>query len=218
MSMKKEDIARKMITSILDTGTTEREITEFVEKCMKYPMYGIVFDLSCIDLGPKLLAGTGTKIITVSSYPLGGMTTEVKIEHIKYAISKGVDEIDIGLNYNALKSGRMNDVREDIEAIVSATAGKIKPVLMPQLSILTVDEKVRICELMLELGAKTVKTSTGWGYNTVVEEVKLLKRLFGDEIEVEVAGGVRTLEQAVEMLDAGATVFHSSTPFQIVAG
>ena len=216
--MKKHDIAKKMITSILDTDTTEQQIIEFVGKCLKYPMYGIVFDLNCIDLGLELLDGTDCKVITVSSYPLSGMTTPVKVEHIKYAISKGIDEIDIGLNYNAFKSGRMGDVRKDIEAIMKAAGDKIKVVLMPQFAILTNDEKADICKIMLESGATTVKTSTGWGYNTIVEEVKFIKRLFGDNMAVEVAGGVRTAGEAVEMLEAGATSFHTSTPFQILEG
>ena len=216
--MKKEELAKRIITSILDTEATTRDVVDFIAKLKPLPFYGVAVDLTYIATARKELEDSRIKVITVSSYPLGGMTLPVKVKQFQYAIKEGAAEIDVCLDYYALKSKRYTDVENELKALIDCASNKIKPVFIPQFSILTNDEKRKVCELILKAGGSTVKTNTGYGFNTDVEDIKLIKREFGDDLELEASGGIRTAKQAVEVLEAGCTLIHTSTPFQIVEG
>lgn len=214
--MNNTEFERKFSTSILETEVTHKEVEKFIEKCKKYNLYGIAVDLDYVVFAKKLLEGTSMKVITVASYPNGGMTTKVKVAQIKYAIKMGADEIDACLNYNALKSGRFDDVKNDMNKMVDAAENKIKLIFIPQFAILTNEEKIKVCDLSIRTGCNVIKTNTGYGYNTIVEDILIAKRIYGSDLEVEASGGCRTREQAKQILNAGSSVIHTSTIFNIL--
>jgi deoxyribose-phosphate aldolase len=207
----------RLSTSILDTEVTEDGVRSFIRGCQSWPFYGIAVDLISIRLAREVLEGTEIKVMTVASYPLGGTRRAVKRSEVDYAIREGADEIDACLNYFELKSGHLGRVEEEIAELVETCADKIKLILIPQFAVLTNDEKEGVCQAMLKRGAHNLKTNTGYGYTTVVDDVTFIRRRYGDEISVEVSGGIRTRADAEEVIRAGACLVHTSTPFEVLA-
>jgi len=214
--MTKEDLAKKLVTSLIEADVTEDAIRKFIEKWREYPLRAIAVDLPYIEVAKELLEGTGIRLTTTISYPLGGMTTETKIRQIEYAIDKGADEVDVSMNYNAIKSGDFDTVLDDVKRVVEAAGDKIEVIMVPQTHILTNEEKVKVCNVIFEGGVRAIKTNSGFGYVTRPEDVILIRREFGDKFRIEVSGGVRTTEQALEMLKLGAGNIHTSTPDQVL--
>jgi len=214
-SMKQEEMAKVIISSLIEADVTAADITQFVNEVKSYGFASLAVDLPFIDLTVNLLQDVATRVTTVSSYPLGGMTTEVKIRQVEYARDHGAYDIDVSMNYLAIKSGDFGTVEEEVRQIVDV-AGELKIVMIPQVTVLTNDEKAKTCEALLKGGCKDIKTASGFGWKTEVEDVLFIKRLFGDDIHIEVSGGVRTHEDAIAMLNAGAERIHTSTAFQVM--
>jgi deoxyribose-phosphate aldolase len=115
-------------------------------------------------------------------------------------------------NYNALKSGDLETVRKDLEAISAVANGKLDVVVVPQVGLMTLDEIKTLCDICLSLGINKFKTNSGMGLGkTELEHVMFMRRVYGDKIEIEASGGVRTLSQAKAFVKAGADRIHSST-------
>lgn len=217
--MKKEELARKLITSLIGADVTEDDVRKFIEGAKRYPFRGIPTDLPYLELAKELLQGTETRLIAPISYPLGGMTTETKIRQLEYAIEKGADEANVSMNYNAIKSSDFDTAFDDLKRIVEATGDKIEIVAIPQTHILTNGEKIKVCDLIYKAGVRAVKLSSGFrGWNTSPEDVVLVKREFGGKFRIEASGGIRTTKQALEMLRLGAANCHTSTYEQVLEG
>ena len=212
---KPADLAPYIISSLIEADVTEADIEAFVDDVKPYAFPSLAVDLPFIDWLKGLLAGGNKKVTTVSSYPLGGMTTAVKAKQVEYARDHGAYDIDVSLNYLAIKSGDFTSVEEEVRTLVD-TAGSLKVVAIPQVTILTSEEKARVCDALLKGGCTTIKTASGFGWKTEVEDVVLIKRLFGKDIHIEVSGGVRTYDDAIAMLAAGAERLHTSTAFQVM--
>jgi len=213
----KEELAKKLLTSIIETDVAEDAVRKFFEKWKKYPLWAIAVDLPYIKVAKELLQGTGTRVTTCISYPLGGMTTETKIYQVEYAIEKGADEINVSMNYNAIKSGDFPTVLDDVKRVVEAAGVKIEVIMVPQTHIFTDEEKIKVYNVLLEGGVRAIKTNSGFGGKTRLEDVILIKREFGNKfLRIDVSGGVRTTEQALEFLKLGADYIHTSTPDQVL--
>ena len=125
-------------------------------------------------------------------------------------------ELDMVLNIGALKSGQYPLVQADIAAVVGAARGHVVKVIL-ETGLITLDEKITACQLAREAGAHYVKTSTGFGVSgATVEDVKLMREAVGMEMGVKAAGGIRDLETALAMIDAGASKIGTSTGVQIM--
>jgi len=216
--LKKYKLENKIITSIIEADVDEKKVKEFIEKWSAYKLRAIAVDLTYLTFAKKLLRDTDIRLTAVASYPLGGMTTESKINQLKYAIKMGADEIDVSLNYNAIKSGDFDRISEEVRQIAKAAEGKIDVIMIPMTYILTNKNKIEICKIILENGVKSIKTNSGFGAKTVFEDVSLIKRMFHDDLRIEVAGGVRTARQAEEYLKLGADYIHTSTPEKVLEG
>jgi deoxyribose-phosphate aldolase len=213
--MTKDELARIMDTSLIKTDATEIEVRDFVEESKRYPFAALAVDLFYLPLASELLTGTEIGIVAPISYPLGGMTTEAKVRQARYAIENGADEMDMSINFTAFWSGDYNAVRKDIEAVVKVGEGRIvKAVIyVPEM---TDEEKVQIARIAKDAGAGFIKTCCGFGCVTRTDDVRIIKEALGDEIKVMVAGGVRTAEQALAMIEAGVDRIASSTPFDVL--
>jgi len=214
-AMKPEEMAKVIISSLIEANVTASDINQFVNDVKPYGFASLAVDLPFIDLTVDLLEDVPTRVTSVASYPLGGMTKEVKTRQVEYARDHGAYDIDVSMNYLAIKSGDFGTVEEEVRQIVDA-AGNLKVVMIPQVTILTHDEKARTCEALLKGGCKDIKTASGFGWKTEVEDVVFIKRIFGDDIHVEVSGGVRTHQDAIAMLNAGVERIHTSTAFQVM--
>jgi deoxyribose-phosphate aldolase len=184
----------------------EAEQHEFAAVCVN-PIY--------VDLAAHCLAGTGVKTATVIGFPLGASFTETKVAEAKEAVLRKANELDMVINIGAAKAGLWEAVTEDIRQVVKAADGAVVKVII-ETGLLTDDEKRHACQAVLDAGAQYVKTSTGFGPGgATVEDVRLLKQVVGDKIGIKASGGVRTKEQAQELIAAGATRLGTSAGIAI---
>lgn len=151
-------------------------------------------------------------------FSLGGATTHVKVEETKEAIRNGAEEIDMLVNLGALKSGDYQTVEADIASVVEAANGLNTKVII-ETALLNQEEKVNVTECIIRAGADFVKTATGFnGGGATVEDVRLLNEVGKGKIQVKAAGGIKTYEDALAIIDAGATRIGSSGAVQIIRG
>lgn len=140
------------------------------------------------------------------------------MEETKEAIRNGAEEIDMLINLGALKSGEYDVVRNDISEVAKVSGDLITKVII-ETALLTKEEKITACKLIVEAGADFVKTATGFnGGGATVEDVKLLRSVVGENFGVKAAGGIRTFDDAVAIVDAGANRIGASGAIAIISG
>lgn len=155
-------------------------------------------------------------IISVVGFPLGAMATKSKAHEAQTAVAAGADEIDMVINLGWIKSLDWKNVTQDIAAVVQAASGKAVKVIL-ETHLLSHDEKVMACEAALQAGAHFVKTSTGFsGGGASLEDVRLLKSVVGEKCQVKASGGIRSLDQAMSYVNAGATRLGTSSGIQLL--
>lgn len=166
---------------------------------------------SRVELARHYLESSDVKVCGVVGFPFGATESDVKRFETEAAIEAGAQEIDVVLNAGLLKDGQdcllLRELRDVVE---SAEERPVKVIL--EMSLLTREEIVRACTLVLDSGAHFVKTSTGAGVRPVtVDDVRLLRSLVGPEFGVKAAGGIRTLDAAMELATAGANRLGTSS-------
>lgn len=214
-----QDIAKFIDHTLLKPEATPTEIAKLCNEAKEYRFAAVCVNPPYVKQCADALRGTGVAIAVVVGFPLGAHTTETKVFETQDAIADGATEIDMVINIGALKAKQDALVREDIRAVCEAAhrGGAILKVII-EAALLTDDEKVRACQLSKEVGADFVKTSTGFGPGgATVHDVALMARTVGAELGVKAAGGIRNLEQAEAMIQAGATRIGASAGVKIVA-
>lgn len=201
-------IPRIIDISGVRTDVTIKEINEIVDVAKQF-QFVCTFAMPCFTryLVEQLADEPDIMVGGVVGFPSGADTTFVKMADAKEMISYGVDELDMVINVGALKSGNYDLVKEDIRAVVEAAGGMpVKSIL--EVAYLTDDEIRRGSLLAVEAGVTYVKTGTGWaGKPTTVDHIKLIRSTIGDAAKIKAAGGVRTLDTLLEMVDAGCDRF-----------
>ena len=194
-------------------------LEQFSHHCVQAVEHG--FATVSINSGPvsrcaKQLAGTGVGVCAAIGFPLGQTTTEVKVFEAERAIAEGATEIDFVINISLLKSGRVLQLNSEISQLVSACGGCTSKVIL-ETGYLTDAEKQVVCEMAIRAGATFVKTCTGRGPRGVtLPDVLLLKSTAADRIEVKAAGGIKTLEEVLGYVDAGASRIGTSRAMSII--
>ncbi|MEK2647249.1 deoxyribose-phosphate aldolase [Bdellovibrio sp. BCCA] len=180
--------------------------------------FSVCVNTSYVSTCAQLLKGSSVKVCCVVGFPLGAMDTVSKAFETETAIKNGADEIDMVIQVGALKDRRLDYVRDDIKAVVKAAQGRTVKVII-ETSLLNQEDKTLACKAALEAGAHFVKTSTGFGGGgATIEDVKLMKSVVGDKMEVKASGGVKDAAQARAMIEAGATRLGTSSGVTIVQG
>lgn len=214
--MKK--IAKYIDHTALKPETTKEQINKLLEEAKEYDFMSVCVNPTWVKYAAEELNGTDVKVCTVIGFPLGANTPEVKVFETKSAIENGAQEVDMVINIGEMKSQNYDAVRDDIKAVVDAANGTLVKVII-ETSLLTDDEKVKACELAKEAGADYVKTSTGFSTGgAIVEDIKLMRETVGPEMGVKASGGVHNYEEAMAMIDAGATRIGASSGIAIVQG
>jgi deoxyribose-phosphate aldolase len=199
----KKKIAKTIDHSLLKPEMTRDEVRQGCEIAKKYDVASVCCKPSDVAFCAEILKGTDVEIGTVVGFPHGSSTTATKVFETKTAIADGATEIDMVLNIGLLKSGLYEEVKSDIKAVVDAAGGKMVKVILEN-AYLTDDEKVAACKLCEAAGAHYVKTSSGYApTGATVADVKLMRASVSPKVKVKSAGGVRTLDALIEMLDAG---------------
>jgi deoxyribose-phosphate aldolase len=190
--------------TLLKQNATKQQIITLCEEARTYDFASVCINPTWVKTCAEQLMGSDVKVCTVIGFPLGAATTAVKAFETKNAIENGATEIDMVINIGALKDKHMALVTEDIRAVKLA-AGKLVVKVIIETCLLNEEEKVLACEAALNAGADFVKTSTGFSTaGATVEDVRLMKSVVGSKALVKAAGGVRTYDDLVAMIEAGA--------------
>lgn len=204
--------------TLLKPDATREELLKVCAEAKKYNFATVCVNSSNIPLVARELRGTSVKAIAVVGFPLGAATTQAKVFESKEAIKSGAEEIDMVINLGALKSKDYRTVYEDIRQVVEASR-PYKTKVIIETSSLNNDEKIIACALSKTAGAAFVKTSTGFaGGGATVEDIALMRRIVGADMEVKASGGIRTKEDAEAMVKAGANRIGASASVAIVTG
>jgi deoxyribose-phosphate aldolase len=203
-----EQLAKTIDHSLLRPELTDEDVTAGCDLARRYNVASVTVKPYHVALAARLLAGSDVKVGTVVGFPHGSHTTATKVFEAKDAIANGAEELDMVINIGALRSGQDDLVRDDIRAVVDAAGDKAIVKVILENHYLTDEEKVRACHLAEEAGAHYVKTATGFApTGATIEDLKLMRASVGPDVGVKAAGGVRSLDAALEVIAVGATRF-----------
>ncbi|MCM3568986.1 deoxyribose-phosphate aldolase [Neobacillus mesonae] len=201
--MEKEKFLKHVDHSLLKPNLTYDEVLKGLEFARENHCASVCINPFNLDLAQKVLEGSNVKIGTVIGFPNGISTTLTKVMETKDAYARGAVEMDMVINVGALRSGDYDRVRNDIKAIVDASPAIVKVIL--ETDYLTDEEIVIGSKLVEEAGAHYVKTSTGFTpIGATVKHIKLMRETVSDKVKVKAAGGIKTLSDALAMIEAGA--------------
>ncbi len=214
-----EKIAKYIDHTLLKADAKADEVEKLCQEARDYDFKTVCINPVWVDYAVELLEGTDVGVTTVIGFPLGANTPEMKAAEAKQAVEKGAADVDMVINIGALKNEDYDTVLNDIKAVVDAVAGKAIVKVIIETSLLTKSEKIRASELSKEAGADFVKTSTGFSTGgATLEDVQLMRATVGPKMGVKASGGVRSYEDAIAMIDAGATRIGASSGIAIVEG
>ena len=202
--------------TLLKADALEKDIVKLCEEAKEYDFKSVCINPSYIPLAKKELADSDVLVCTVVGFPLGQMSTQAKVFETKDALEKGADEIDMVLNIAKLKDGDLNYVTKEIKALKDVLKDHVLKVII-EACLLSDDEKKAACECILKAGADVVKTSTGFSTGgATFEDVALLKSCVGDKCQVKAAGGVRSHEDFLKMIELGADRIGTSSGVKLL--
>jgi len=218
MALTASKIARLIDHTLLKPEATRDEIRKLCEEALKYDFASVCVNPWNVPQAAELLRGSVVKVCTVVGFPLGATLPEVKAFEAQESLKRGAQEIDMVINIGALKSGLLDAVAGDIRGVVETAhrGGGICKVIL-ETALLTREEKVQGSLAAKNAGADFVKTSTGFSSaGATPEDVRLIRETIGAGTGIKAAGGVRTLEDLLKMVDAGATRIGASAGVKIV--
>ena len=216
--MNRNKIAKMCDHTLLKAFAEEKQIEVLCREAVENRVASVCVNPCYVAKAAQLLKGSDVRVCTVIGFPLGANTSDTKAFETRDAISKGAEEVDMVINVGALKSGHMDLVYEDIKAVVDAAAGVLTKVII-ETCYLTDEEKREVCLLAKKAGADFVKTSTGFGTGgATAHDVRLMKETVGDSMKVKASGGMRTYEDVLHVLEAGADRLGVSATLEILAG
>ena len=213
-------LARMIDHTMLKPEATPEEITTLCEEAKKYNFASVCINPSFVPLCSKLLKGTQVKVCTVIGFPLGATTTATKRAEAEEVLNEGAQEIDMVINIGKLKTGDYKYVFNDINQVVLAAKRKnaVAKVII-ETALLSDEEKVKACLISKEAKADFVKTSTGFSKGgATAGDIALMRYVVGSSVGVKASGGVRTTEDAEEMIRSGADRIGASASVKIVTG
>lgn len=215
--MERALLASHLDHTLLSPKASEDEVNHACNEARKHEFASVCVNGCWVRHVADRLAGSPVMPICIVGFPLGAMATTAKAAEARQAVADGAMEVDMVINVGWLKSGKLDLVREDIKAVVGATVRPVKVIL--ETSLLTDDEKRIACRLAKKAGAAIVQTSTGFGGGgATVEDIALMCEVVGPEMGVKASGGIRTTQDALRMIEAGATRIGASASVAIVNG
>jgi deoxyribose-phosphate aldolase len=202
-----EQLAKVIDHSLLRPELTSDEVVAGCEVAKRYHTATVCVKPCHVKLAKKALEGSDVVVSTVIGFPHGGNTTAAKVFETNEAIDNGAFELDMVLNIGELRSGNNDYVREDVRSVCQAAharGAKVKVIL--ENAYLSDEQKVTACKLCEEAGADWVKTSTGFGpTGATIEDLRLMRASVSPAVQVKAAGGVRTLDMLLAVVDVGCT-------------
>src|SRR5699024_5674565 len=214
-----QEVARKIQHTNVNPDVTREEIKALCNDCVEYNFDGVMLQPCWIEDAKKHLDGSDVKICTALGYPMGGAPAHSKAQEMRDVIALGADQVDFMANIGFLKSGMEKEYHDEIAEIVKAADGKVTKIML-EFGMLTQEEKEKAAELAVSAGVTYLKNSSGWGKggHATVEDIELLKGIAKDKVLVKASGGIRDMQKAAEILNAGASLLGASSGVKIVTG
>ncbi|TMG83279.1 MAG: deoxyribose-phosphate aldolase [Betaproteobacteria bacterium] len=216
--MTRVELARIIDHSVLKPEATEVDIRAGAELVRSLQIGFFCVQPSWVKRAATLLVGAKARIVTVIGFPHGCDRFEAKARAAALAVEDGTAEIDMVMNFGALKSGLIDEVTVDVRAVIRAV-GAVPVKVILETAALTENEKLLACRIARDAGAAFVKTSTGFhpSGGASVDDVSLLRSAVGPTVGVKASGGIRSLADALAMLDAGANRIGTSASQAIIS-
>lgn len=216
--MNPVELARMIDHTFLKAFGTPADIEKLCAEAREWQFGAVCVHPCNIELCADLLAGSAVKICTVAGFPLGQMSATAKAFEIRDSIDRGAQEVDLVINVRAVQAMDADFIRAELANLAEtcSVGGATSKVILEN-CYLTDEQKRWACKLAVEAGVDFVKTSTGFGSGgATVADVKLMRQVVGDDAGVKAAGGIRTYEDAIAMIEAGANRIGASCGVAIV--
>ncbi len=216
--MTRSELAPILDHSVLKPESTEKDILAGADLARELGIGFYCIQPSFVSVAADVLRESATRIVSVVGFPHGCDRSGIKARAAALAVEDGAAEIDMVMNVGRFKSGRVQAVASGIAQVVAAVPGIPVKVIL-ETCLLTDEEKVIACRLVQDAGAAFVKTSTGFnpGGGATLADVRLMRETVGPAFGVKAAGGIRTLQDTLAMLDAGANRIGTSGSAAILA-
>lgn len=211
-------IARMIDQTLLKPYATDAELRAFCEESAKYHFAMVAINSAPVKVCREVLKDSDVHVGAAIGFPLGQTTIEVKCFETETAIAEGADEIDYVINIGKAKAGDWAYIEEEMRRIVEICRrhGRLIKVIFENCYLID-EEKTELCRIALKVKPDFIKTSTGFGTGgATVEDVRLMKSIVGDAVGVKAAGGIRSLADALKMIEAGATRLGTSAGVRIM--
>jgi deoxyribose-phosphate aldolase len=209
-------LAKVIDHTLLKATATEDQIKALCAEAKEFGFKAVCINPYWVPLCVRELADSDVLVATVVGFPLGANDSSIKAEEARLAVAQGADEIDMVINIGKAKGGDWAAVQDDITAVVHASKPAIVKAII-ETCYLTQEEKISACRAAISAGATFVKTSTGFGTGgATVEDISLMKKTIGEGAYVKASGGIKTYEDAVSMLEAGASRIGASAGVAII--
>jgi deoxyribose-phosphate aldolase len=216
-TLSPEKLASMIHNTLVTPEATWKELREFTLKSAEYNFWAVVVQGCWAREVKELIRGSDIRLSVGVGFPMGGCSVESKKAEIEQAIAAGADMFDYMPNIGYLKSGLYDRFSGEMAEIVKAAQGR--PVsAMLEFSVLNLDEKVRAAVLAQGAGIAVVKNSSGWGRGgpATVDDIKLLRSIVSNKTKVKASGGIRDLDTALKLIDAGADYLGTRSGVAIV--
>ena len=217
-------IGRKSLAKLIDHTdvrpiATDADIKRLCDEAIKHGFCAVCVQPYFVRLASRLLANeSGVKVCTVVGFPFGTNVTDVKVFEVRKAIEDGAEELDVVMNISAVKSGNYAYLEEELNKIMSVAEDTVIKLII-ETGYLTVEEMKKVCDIAVKAGVDYIKTCTGFGPRGVsLDDVRLIKEFTGGKVGIKASGGIRTYEQAVSLIEAGATRLGTSRSLKILEG
>ena len=193
------------------------DIEILCKEAVKYKFASVCINPVYVSYAKSILKDENPKVCSVVGFPLGADSEEMKYAEARFLIFQGVDEIDMVMNIAFLKERKLDLVKNETKKVVEAADGNCVKVII-ETSLLNQDEKALACNIVMESGAAFVKTSTGFSSSgATFEDVRLIKKLVGDRVGIKASGGIKTKNEALKLIEAGASRIGTSKGVEIIS-
>jgi len=211
-----KELAAYIDHTLLKPDADQKSIIALCQQAVENGFCSVCINPFWISLAKEQLKGSQVKLCTVCGFPLGADDPSLKSAEARKAVELGTDEIDMVINVGALNSGLYKEVSQDIAEVVKAADGKTVKVII-ETCLLTKEQKIEACLIARGAGAHFVKTSTGFSSGgATVSDIALMRQTVGSELGVKASGGVKTAEDALAMIKAGANRIGTSSGIKII--
>ena len=211
------EISKLIDHTNLKQDAIKSEITQLCEQAITFGFASVCVNPVHVELVSSILKDEIPKTCTVIGFPLGADPVEMKFAETRFLVHQGAEELDMVMNMGAFKEGEFELIYEEIGQVIDASDGRCVKVII-ETCLLTKEEKILASNMVKNSGADFIKTSTGYSIGgATIDDVRLIRETVGREMGVKASGGIKTLVDVKQMIDAGADRIGTSRAVEIVS-